>query len=151
MPDFVIRPTMKFIKLAYTLVFVVVAAALAAANNLGWPLWTAAAAAVLLLWPAARHLRRQFTKMSVTGDKLRYESGFLSKTTRTLQLSKVQDVSVDQSLSQRMFGVGDLSIETAGETSRLTVANIDGPQAIADHVMEASAHGGARPPAARNA
>lgn len=138
MTELVIRPTMKFIKFGYTAVFAVVAVALALASNAGIPLWPAAAAAVLLLWPAARQLRRRMTKMSMTGDKLRYEAGFLSKTTRTIQLSKVQDVRVDQSLGQRLFGVGDLSIETAGETSRLTVRNIDEPQAVADRIMEAT-------------
>ena len=43
-----------------------------------------------------------------------------------------------QSLAQRMGGIGDLSIETAGESSRLTFANIDGPQAIADSIIDAS-------------
>jgi uncharacterized membrane protein YdbT with pleckstrin-like domain len=96
--DFVIRPTMKFIKLGYTAVFVVIGLALALASNAGQPLWYAAVATVLLLWPAARQLRRRMTKITITGDKLRYESGFLSKSTRTIQLSKVQDVRVDQSL-----------------------------------------------------
>ena len=30
--------------------------------------------------------------------------------------------------------MGDLSIETAGETSRLTIRNIDGPQAVAERI-----------------
>ena len=46
--------------------------------------------------------------------------------------------TVRQSLAQRMGGVGDLSIETAGESSRLTFPNIDGPQAIADRIIDAS-------------
>ena len=45
---------------------------------------------------------------------------------------------MDQSLGQRLFGVGDLSIETAGETSRLTVRSIDEPQEVADRIMEAT-------------
>lgn len=147
MADFVIRPTMKFIKLGYTAVFVVIGLALALASNappsMNISPWYAAFAAVLLLWPAARQLRRRMTKITITGDKLRYESGFLSKSTRTIQLSKVQDVRVDQSLPQRMFGVGELSIETAGEASRLTVHNLDDPQAIADHIVEVS-HAGSR-------
>jgi uncharacterized membrane protein YdbT with pleckstrin-like domain len=52
----------------------------------------------------------------------------------------VQDVRVDQSATQRMFGIGNLSIETAGEASRLTIRNIDQPQSVADQVLAAS-HG----------
>src|SRR5579863_4727892 len=76
--------------------------------------------------------------------KLRYETGMLSKATRTIQLSKVQDVTVRQTLAQRMGGVGDLSIETAGESSRLTFPNIDGPQAVADQIIDASHRIGVR-------
>ncbi len=141
MAELIIRPTAKFVRFGYTAVLVLVAAALAAASNTSAvPVWTAGVIALLLLWPAQRDVRRRFTKMTITGDKLRYESGFLSRSTRTIQLPKVQDVRVDQTLSQRLFGVGDLSIETAGETSKLTVPNIDSPQEVADRILEASHH-----------
>jgi hypothetical protein len=42
---------------------------------------------------------------------------------------------VDQRLTQRLWKVGDLSIETAGETSRLTICNVDDPQTLADEIM----------------
>jgi len=140
MSEVLIRPTLKFIKLGYVLVLLLVATA-------GWfsingptpaPTWLPAAVAVLLVWPIQRHLRRQVTKMTIAGDKMRYETGFLSKMTRTIQLSKVQDVTVHQTLGQRILGVGDLSIETAGESSRLTVHSIDRPQHVADEIIEAS-------------
>jgi uncharacterized membrane protein YdbT with pleckstrin-like domain len=136
--DFVVRPSIKFVRFGYVAVFVLIGIALAAASNYEAPLWLAAVAALLLLWPAQRHLHLHFTKMTVTGDRLRYECGLLSKTTRTIQLSKVQDIRVDQSLGQRLAGVGNVSIETAGETSRLVVAGIDDPQGVADRLIEAS-------------
>ncbi len=80
-------------------------------------------------------------RVSITGDKLRYDLGLLSKTTRNIQLSKVQDVRVDQSLGQRMLGVGDISIETSGEASRLTLRNIDDPHAVADEIIASQEHG----------
>jgi hypothetical protein len=43
---------------------------------------------------------------------------------------------------QRVFNVGDLSIETAGESSRLTVHNVDDPQALADELLNRSQKGG---------
>ena len=98
---------------------------------------------VLYLWPLTRQIRRTTSKMTISTDKLRYEVGLLGKSTRTIQLPKIQDVRVDQTLAQRMFGVGSISIETAGEASRLTIHNIDMPQAIADEIMARSQHGGA--------
>jgi len=45
---------------------------------------------------------------------------------------------VEQHVLQRLVRVGDLSIETAGEASRLTIANIDRPQHFADQILAAS-------------
>lgn len=87
---------------------------------------------------AIRHIARMATKMTITADRIRFESGILSKTTRVMELAKVQDVRCDQSLGQRMLNVGNLSLETAGETSRITMPSIDGPQAVADHILELS-------------
>ena len=100
--------------------------------------WLPAVAALILFLPIRSHIRRQSVKMTIAGDKLRYEAGLLSKTTRNIQLSKVQDVRVDQSLGQRMLSVGDISIETSGESSRLEMDNVDAPQAIADEIVAAS-------------
>jgi uncharacterized membrane protein YdbT with pleckstrin-like domain len=83
-------------------------------------------------------MARQFTKATIAGDRLRYEVGAFSKSTRNISLPKVQDARVDQSVMQRMFGVGNLSIETAGETSRLTIRNVDRPQHVADEILAAS-------------
>ena len=138
MPDVIIRPTLKFIKTGYAAVLVVVGAAFYFASQGLIPEWSPAVAALLFLWPIERNLRRQVSKLNISGDKLRWESGFLSKTTRTISLAKVQDVSVRQSLGQRITGTGDLSIETAGEASRLTIRSIDRPQHVADQIHDAS-------------
>jgi uncharacterized membrane protein YdbT with pleckstrin-like domain len=145
MEDSVIRPTMKFIKLGYALVLLLIVAAAVGAGMLPqddaqYRPWMIGVAVLLLVWPIRRHMRRQFTKATISGDKLRYEVGALGRTTRNISLPKVQDVRVDQSVSQRMFGVGNIAIETAGEASRLTIRNIDRPQQIADELLAAS-HG----------
>ncbi len=103
--------------------------------------WLMIVPLLILVWPAMRALRRKLTRTTITGDRLRYETGVASKSTRTIQLSKVQDVRVDQSLVQRLFNIGNLSIETAGEASRLTVHNVDDPQALADEIMNRSQRG----------
>ena len=135
MADVVIHPSVKVIKVGYVL-------AALAAIAIGVAVFATTAtpfgfiAIFLLVWPLSKHVQRQLEKVTISGDKLRYEVGLLSKTARTIQLSKVQDVTVRQTLKQRLIGIGSLSIETAGETSRLTIANIDEPQRIADTIME---------------
>lgn len=142
MADRVIRPSMKLIKAGYVLAVIVMIAALATYEKYGhpekFPEWLPAIAVIVLMVPLRRHLRRQTVKVSIIGDKLRYDLGLLAKTTRNIQLSKVQDVRVDQSVMQRMLGVGDISIETSGEASRLTLNNIDSPHAVADEIIAAS-------------
>jgi len=152
MSEMIIRPSMKFIYMGYAVVVLIVAALVVATMHLQWPPsipsswqpWIPWLPALLLLWPLKRHLRNRLTKMTILDDRLRYETGLLSRTTRTILISRVQDVSVHQRISQRIFGVGDLSIETAGEASRETIFNIDRPQEIADHINEHSQKGPAK-------
>jgi putative membrane protein len=98
-------------------------------------------APIIFLPVGLRLLRRQFSIVTISGDRLRFETGFASKSTRTIQLSKIQDVRVDQRPLQRMFGVGNISIETAGEASRLTIPDVDRPQTVADEVLDRSQAG----------
>jgi uncharacterized membrane protein YdbT with pleckstrin-like domain len=139
MAEMIIRPTMKFIYLGYVATIVAIGGLVAGVGRMEWPGWVAWTCLLLLLWPIKRHARNRLTKMTILDDKLRYETGALGKTTRTIMISRVQDLTVYQSMSQRILGVGDLSIETAGESSRLTISGIDRPQEIADHIQELSA------------
>jgi uncharacterized membrane protein YdbT with pleckstrin-like domain len=136
-PDLTIQPTAKFLK-AGAILAVVIIIALEVAYLTVWngvAGWWLALPLLVLAWPGTRALRRRLTKTTITGDRLRYETGVASKSTRNIQLSKIQDVRVDQRLLQRFFNVGDISIETAGEASRLTIHNVDDPQGLADELM----------------
>ena len=144
MPEMIIRPTMKFVYAGYLMVLLIVAAVAAASINMQWPLWIPGLAALLFLWPLSRQLRNRLTTMTILDDKLRYETGLLTKATRTILISRVQDLTVHQRVGQRIFGVGDLSIETAGEGSRLTIPEIDRPQEIADYINDLSQKGASK-------
>jgi uncharacterized membrane protein YdbT with pleckstrin-like domain len=140
--DLTIQPTAKFLK-AGTILAAIVFIGLEVLYFVQWPnepRWLTAVPPVILLWPLMKWIRRSAIKTTISGDRLRYETGLASKSTRTIQLSKVQDVRVDQRVSQRIFNVGDISIETAGEASRLTLANIDAPQSLADEILNRSHH-----------
>jgi len=91
---------------------------------------------VLAVFVAIRHIRRRMTKITISSDRLHYETGLLSKVTRTVELIKVQDVRVSQTVSQRLFNIGDVSLETAGSSSRIVIDSVDGPQAVANHIMD---------------
>ena len=147
MSDLTVRPTAKFLKAGAILAGLV----FLGLEVLCYTSWNDAAGTslimlapvFLLLWPALRAIERNTTKAVISGDRLRYETGITSKSTRTIQLSKVQDVRVDQGLMQRMLNIGNLSIETAGETSRLSIPNVDNAQALADDILNRAQHGAA--------
>jgi membrane protein YdbS with pleckstrin-like domain len=101
-----------------------------------WALLALPALAVLFLM--FRHIQRRLVKLTILDNRLRYEAGFLSKTTRTMELAKVQDVRVDQTVGQRMLNIGNLSLETAGETSRIAMPSVDRPHEAADRILELS-------------
>ena len=136
MDQTIIRPTTKFIKLGYAAVLLIIIA-LSTANLLWqWPAWLAWVSVLLLIWPLKAHLESRMTRITILDDKLRFDTGFLTKTSRTILIPRIQDITVSQRVRQRVFGVGDLSIETAGETSRLTIPRIDRPQDVADRIQE---------------
>lgn len=137
MAELEIRPTMRFIRLGYLAIGVLLVAAVAWWVNRQDTLSLAAVAAatLLLLWPAIRHLNRQRICCRLEGDHLRYESGIFTTTVKTLQVSKIQDVTVRRTLTQRMWGIGDLRIETAGQSSALGIRNVEDPQKCAERIL----------------
>ena len=141
MEEIVIRPSMKLVRAGYTLVFgVIFVCVFIYANNKAFEnttAWVLLLPALLLIWPLKYHILRKFTRMTLSGDKLRYETGILSRSKRNIQLTKVQDVRVDQTLVQRMLRTGNLSVETAGETSLLTMRNVDNPDLLAEELLRA--------------
>src|SRR5580658_8402449 len=98
---------------------------------------------VLAVFVVIRHIQRRMAKITISSDRLHYETGLFSKATRTVELIKVQDVRVNQSVTQRIFNTGDVALETAGGSSRIMMESIDQPQAVASHILDmarAAAH-----------
>ncbi|MEJ7605772.1 MAG: PH domain-containing protein [Bryobacteraceae bacterium] len=62
-------------------------------------------------WPLLR-----FDTITIAGNKLRQETGMMSKSTRTLELAKVQDAGRSD-LVERLLGLGTIRIETAGDST----------------------------------
>ncbi|HLH38087.1 MAG TPA: PH domain-containing protein [Bryobacteraceae bacterium] len=103
-----------------------------------WGKWTFILPAILALFTMIRHMRNRMVRITVSDDRVREEVGFLSKSTRTIELDKIQEVNVRRTMWQRLWGVGDLSMETAGRSSQLAIHSIDHPQQAADRILEAA-------------
>ncbi|HLH41589.1 MAG TPA: PH domain-containing protein [Bryobacteraceae bacterium] len=143
-----LRQSLKAVKLGYLL-------CLAAELAIGiyWiaerpasdvPLWAPMLVPMAFaLFIAIRHIRRRMTLITVAGDHVRYEFGLAGKTTRTVELMKVQDVSVHQTLGQRLLNIGDISLETAGVHSPIVMTSIDNPHVAAEYILK-MAHAAAK-------
>lgn len=146
MDDLTIRPTAKFV-----MVRAVIAVLVFLAIEILWytklregEKYTLMpyVAPVFLLWPLPGAFRRMFTRLTLSGDRLHLVTGAVSKNSRTIQISKLQDVTVSQSMVQRVFGVGNVSIETSGAGSWEAIQDVDHPQALADELLDRAHHFG---------
>ena len=102
------------------------------------PRWLLAIPLIAFLPPLRMHLSRRQISLRMHDDHLTLETGLLSRTRRTVDVAKIQDVTVRQSLGQRMMGVGDLTLESAGESGRMSLQNFDHPRLIADEIIDSS-------------
>src|SRR5512140_824439 len=106
MADRIIRPTVKLIAAGFAAVLLLIVAGIIVHQNFmqDQAPWLPLVCAAFIVWPTQRLLRRQFTKAVLQADTLRYQTGFLTRSTETLQISKMQSVKVRQTLGQRIAG-----------------------------------------------
>ena len=83
-------------------------------------------------------MRLNLTKLTIAPPQLNFETGLLTKTQRSFNLSKIQDVRVEQSLGERILGIGTIAIETAGAGGGVRVESIDAPRQVADLILAAA-------------
>ena len=90
---------------------------------------------VLTMWTAVTHISFHYTTLTLRDDSLVYETGVLNRSSRSLNLQKVQDIRVDQNLGDRIFNLGNITLETAGENGSLFMQGIDRPRQVADEIL----------------
>jgi uncharacterized membrane protein YdbT with pleckstrin-like domain len=72
---------------------------------------TVVVALVTVVWALLETIRWKYT---ITNRRVFVRHGLISVQEQTARLERVQDVTLRQSLFDRMFGVGRLAIDTAG-------------------------------------
>ena len=96
------------------------------ARNL-WPIRLVVGVAALvaaIVWFAVPFLRWRSTTYELTNRRLRLREGILSRTGRDFPLNRISDVSFKQGLIDRMFGCGQLIVESPGEQGQLILSEI---------------------------
>jgi len=134
---FTVRPTMMFVKAGYALAVVTGIALVFLLASLGVPASISIPLALaLLLIPAYYHIRRNRIKYTVTDSKLQIDTGLIARTTKNIPLSKVQDVTVQATIPQRLMGFGDIIIDNASELGgSIVMHNISKPRHYADLLL----------------
>jgi uncharacterized membrane protein YdbT with pleckstrin-like domain len=79
---------------------------------------------------AGRVLRWATTHFVLTTERLIFRSGVVAKFGREIPLERINDVTFSQSLLERLFGVGDLLLESAGEHGQSRFSDIRDPEAV---------------------
>jgi uncharacterized membrane protein YdbT with pleckstrin-like domain len=108
-----------------------------------WRLVVVGAAAVLgLVFVALPLLRWRTTHYVVTTHRLLHRTGILARSGRDIGLSRITDVSYEQTLWDRVVNSGTVSIETAGEggpTVFSAIPDSDGVQQLLNQLVEEDA------------
>jgi membrane protein YdbS with pleckstrin-like domain len=118
---------------------------------LGWAAGGLLAISILIFLVLS--LRARADEFVVTDRRIIHKIGIFAHETRQAPLSKVQDITVDQSVWGRMLGYGDLGIETASEAGQIVFPSIADPEklrtAIWTHVGTGGVSSPVSEPAAR--
>ena len=94
-----------------------------------------AIAAAFLVVPYVKTLASEF---SVSSERAVQRTGLISRSTSEVELSDVRNVQVSQGALQRLLGVGDVLISSAGQGGfEIRFVGIADPQGVADTVRQA--------------
>jgi uncharacterized membrane protein YdbT with pleckstrin-like domain len=118
-----------FVKPAATLVllFVLAVAAKVVIDNAVLTGVLAALGLAALLWVGARYARWATTTFVVTTDRLVLRSGMMAKRGKEIPLERLMDITVHQSVFQRIIRAGDVMLESGGERGQEVVPNLPRP------------------------
>jgi uncharacterized membrane protein YdbT with pleckstrin-like domain len=85
-----------------------------------------AAVAILavMLWLIAPVLRWRTTIYELTTRRLRVRSGIVTRRGRDIPLARINDVSFEKGLLDRLLGSGRLVVESAGEHGQIVLTDI---------------------------
>jgi membrane protein YdbS with pleckstrin-like domain len=95
-------------------------------SDKSWAVWTVVGIAlVLILWGTVLPWIRWFTwTYTLTNKRIVEQKGVLTRTGRVIPLSRINDVSFEKNLNDRILGCGTLIIHDASEQAGLELKDI---------------------------
>ena len=92
---------------------------------------------IAALYPLFEYINWKYNLWSVTNLRVVDESGFFSRFSKESPLDKINNVEYDQSLWGRIFGFGNVDIQTAAEMGETTYNLIHHPKKLKDTITHA--------------
>jgi uncharacterized membrane protein YdbT with pleckstrin-like domain len=83
----------------------------------------------LITWLTTQHV--------ITNERVIYRAGFISKRGKEIPLEVINDVAFNQSAFERIFGTGDLLIESAGTHGQSRYKDIPKPEEVQTLIYKA--------------
>ena len=119
-------------------ILVLVLIIILALMDFGWKGWVILALAIGWLLLVARGLIRWWTTQHViTNERVIHRMGLISKTGKEIPLEVVNDVAFNQTAFERIFGTGDVLIESAGTHGQTRYTDIPKPEHIQSVIYQA--------------
>lgn len=96
-----------------------------------WVVWLAIILiAISAIWLVIRYLQWSTTNFVITSNRIIYRSGILAKSGIEIPRARVNNVLFNQSVLERIFGAGDLLIESGGEVGQQRFTNVRQPERV---------------------
>ncbi len=95
------------------------------------------------LWEGQPHgvlnpIETHAVSYALTTERLRLRHGILSRTFDEIELTRVRDVTVEQSLAQRALGIGDVKVVTTdSSTPEVLLHDVEDPHQVKELIRQA--------------
>ena len=95
------------------------------------PAWTGVALVILVFLFIVKGSIKWFTTLHViTDERVIYRAGFIAKRGKEIPLEVINDIAFNQTIFEKMFGTGDLMIESAGTHGQTRYRDIPKPEEV---------------------
>jgi uncharacterized membrane protein YdbT with pleckstrin-like domain len=89
---------------------------------------------ITLVWFLVRFAKWVTTNLVVTNDRLIVRSGVIAKRAREIPLERINDITVTQSVVNRILRSGDLVVESAGERGQEAFPECPDPSRVQNEI-----------------
>ena len=87
---------------------------------------------IFLIW----YIKIKSKKLTITENDILLEVGLLSKRRTAIQIRKVRSIVVNQTFMDRIFGVGEISVYTAGDLPEIVEKGLPDPNKVDEIIKQ---------------